>query len=124
MQYIPAERGPKPEGGDGVKPVFVGWAAPYIPAMPHHIDKPWPRTPTGWTWDGYSRPIWSPAGFLARGDRYILVCACGRREDAPLERLVDEGKGDRPMHTFQWRCSCGERAIRVDLEPPSPTKPG
>lgn len=74
------------------------------------LAEPWPRTKNGWTNDGaYPRPIWSPAGFLARKDRYIIICPCGNRRDAPLEEVERAGLGDRPMHTLKWKpCeACG-----------------
>lgn len=86
------------------------------------LDEDHPHTDDGWTHDGsMSRPIWSPWGFLRRGDRYCLRCRdCGHTAPAPLAQLVARGFGDRPMHRFRWRCACGSTDIAATL----PDRPG
>jgi hypothetical protein len=88
------------------------------PGAPNDIDRPQPCDANGIWWEGsFQRPAWTPLGFLRRGERFILVCTCGRRQDAPLQRLVDEGRGDTPLHLFRglWRCECGSKDISVEL---------
>jgi hypothetical protein len=82
------------------------------------LSKPWDRTPDGYTRDGgYRRPIWSPAGFLARKDRYVIVCGCGSRRDAPLAEVERAGLGDRPLHTLKWKAceACGGSEFRFEV---------
>jgi hypothetical protein len=82
------------------------------------LRQPWGRVPGGYTASGYSQPIWSPWGFLERGDRYVLTCEAGHTADAPLQRLVDIGQGDLPMCCFKWKCGtegCGSRKISIKV---------
>ncbi|HTK34521.1 MAG TPA: hypothetical protein VL358_04435 [Caulobacteraceae bacterium] len=95
--------------------------APIDPAvmqeMRERLAQPQPCTASGWTVGGYARPVWTPGGFLARGDRYLLTCPNGHRREAPLQALIDAGRGDLPMHTFHWRCPiCGADGATVELD--------
>lgn len=101
---------------------------PAMDAIDERLARSRPCTPTGWTVGGYATPIWTPLGFVRRRQAYTLVCrGCGRRRDAPLQALVDAGLGDRPMHTFRWRCDppggCGGRDIGIELGAPGVPAP-
>lgn len=70
-------------------------------------------------YDGtYPHPAWTPRGFVLRGDRLVLVCTCGHRADAPLQKLIDAGKGDLPLVNFSglWKCAaCSSKAISLEV---------
>jgi hypothetical protein len=83
------------------------------------LDADQPRTDDGFTDDGsMPQPIWSPWGFVKRGDRYVLRCSCGHVADAPLEKLLGDERADWPMHRFNglWVCSaCGGREMTFEV---------
>ncbi len=73
----------------------------------------------GYTFSGgLERAVWTPAGFLDRGESYVLRCHNGHEAHAPLQALVDAGHGDKPMSAFtgRWRCSyCDSKWVEVSL---------
>jgi hypothetical protein len=64
----------------------------------------------GWIAEsGYTSPIETPAGYLARGEGVTLYCTaakCHHYQEVDMAALVAKGWGDVPISEFRGRWSC------------------